>query len=117
MTSLDTVYSATLNRVAKWRNVFAGWQLGTRSDTDPEAKAVKDQREALILMRIEVTAMVALMIEKNVFTEQEFKASMIREADFLDKVFEKAFPGFSVADYGVKMTMPEAGETMRNWRP
>lgn len=31
-----------LQRLGKWRTVFASWQLGTRSKNDPEAQAVRD---------------------------------------------------------------------------
>src|SRR5205809_59165 len=46
---------AALNRLTKWRSVFAGWQLGTRPLGDPECDAVRDHREVTILMRAELT--------------------------------------------------------------
>lgn len=49
-----------LNRLAKWRTVFAGWQLGTRARGDPESDAVRDHREATIMLRAEVNALTAL---------------------------------------------------------
>jgi hypothetical protein len=31
-----------LQKLAKWRLIFAGWQLGTRLKGDPECDAVRD---------------------------------------------------------------------------
>jgi len=42
---------AALNVLAKWRAHFSGWQLGTRPKGDPEGDAVRDHREATILLR------------------------------------------------------------------
>jgi hypothetical protein len=103
--------------VAKWRTVFTGWQLGTREKGDPEGDAVRDHRELTLLLRIEVQALTALMIKKGVFSEREFGLQVIEEAEFFDKQLEKRFPGFRATDDGMQMTMPEAAETMRGWRP
>jgi hypothetical protein len=50
-----------LNRVAKWRGLFAGWQLGTRPKGDPECDAVRDHREITILLRVEASALTRLL--------------------------------------------------------
>jgi hypothetical protein len=63
-----------LNRLAKWRTVFAGWQLGTRAKGDPESDAVRDHREATILQRAELTALTSLLIKKQIITAAEFTA-------------------------------------------
>lgn len=102
-----------LNKLAKWRNVFASWQLGTRSDTDGECRAVKDHRELSILLRAEVTALTGLLIKKGVITEAGFDAALMSEAGQLDQDYEQRFPGFSTDQAGVRMKLPEAGETMR----
>src|SRR5438067_1656730 len=47
--AMNQALDAALNRLTKWRSVFCGWQLGTRSSTDPEAQAVRDHREATML--------------------------------------------------------------------
>lgn len=54
-----------LQKLCKWRSVFAGWQLGTRPDTDAECQAVRDHREVTMLMRAELSALTALLIEKG----------------------------------------------------
>ena len=61
--------SRAMNRLAKWRSVFAGWQLGTRQIGDPESDAVRDHREVTLLLRAEQSALVLLLIEKGIFTE------------------------------------------------
>lgn len=105
-----------LNRVTKWRNVFAGWQLGTRTDTDPECKAVKDHREVTILLRIEGSAMLKLLVDKGIFTEEEFQRGLIEEAELLDKDYERRFPGVQATDIGIKFDR-RAAETMKDWLP
>jgi hypothetical protein len=45
-------YMAALNRLCKWRAIFAGWQLGTRAKGDPESDAVRDHREVTILIML-----------------------------------------------------------------
>lgn len=108
-----------INKLAKWRSVFAGWQLGTRSRADGETRAVKDHREVTMLLRAEVNALTGLLIRKGVFTAEEFTEQLIAEAIHLDAEYEKRFPGFSTemdeatGDEGVHMEMPLAGETMR----
>jgi hypothetical protein len=52
-----------LNRLAKWRAVLAGWQLGTRPKGDSECDAVRDQRELLLILRAEVNAISALFCD------------------------------------------------------
>lgn len=106
-----------LQKLCKWRGVFAGWQLGTRPDTDPECQAVRDHREVTMLLRAEVSALTSLLIEKGVFTAGEVGPAVAIEAQFLDKAYEKKFPGISTSDVGVELKLPEALETMKGWRP
>lgn len=117
MSSVDEdKYKEVMNRVAKWRFVFASWQLGTRSNTDPECQAVKDHRELGIMLRIEVSALANLLIEKGVITLDEYKNQMITEAEFLDAAFEKKFPGFTSSDVGMSVNVEKAKETTKFWR-
>jgi len=74
-----------LQILGKWRSLFAGWQLGTRSTTDPECQAVKDHREVTILLRAEVNALTGLLIEKGVFTGEEFDIQLGDEAKALNE--------------------------------
>jgi hypothetical protein len=106
-----------LNRVAKWRNTLAGWQLGTRLDTDGEFLAVRDQREGQMMLRIEVSALTALLIEKGVFTPREFTEQMIVEAEDFEAKLERKFPGFKATDMGMSIDIAKARETMEGWPP
>ena len=105
-------YFKTLNRLAKWRKIFVSWQLGTRSDTDPEAKALADHREVTILLRAEMNALTRLMLEKKVFTETELMQTVESEAEFLMRAFEKIFPGAEATDGGMIIDLRKAQEWM-----
>lgn len=108
-----------LNRLAKWRNILAGWQLGTRATGDPECAAVRDTRELLLLMRADINALLALLVKKHVFTTEEWSEALEAEANQLSRDYERRFPGFTATDVGLEMRMPEAGETMKrmNFKP
>ena len=105
-----------LQRVAKWRMLFAGWQLGTRAKSDPEAAAVRDHREVTILLRVEASALARILIEKGICTAEEFTQIVGEEAALLDKAYEKRFPGISSSIDGL-IFGPEAAYTMRGWKP
>jgi hypothetical protein len=109
--------SRAVNRLAKWRSVFAGWQLGTRDEEDPECQAVRDHREATILLRAEFNALLGLLVKRGIFTEDEWLEALAAECDLLGKDYEAKFPGIHTTEYGVVFEMPEAVETMRKWRP
>jgi hypothetical protein len=103
-----------LNKLCKWRTFFASWQLGTRSRREGEVQAVKHHRELSILLRVEVTALTGLLLEKGVFTEQELNEAVTAEAKRLDHGYEESYPGWRSTDEGMSMKLPEAQETMRN---
>jgi hypothetical protein len=106
-----------LNRLAKWRSVFAGWQLGTRLDNDPECQAVRDHREATIMLRVEVSALTELLIRRGVFTIEEFNDALANEAEQLDADYAKRFPGITSSDHGMVYDPEVAARTMKGWRP
>lgn len=108
---------SALNRLAKWRSVFAGWQLGTRTDSDPESQAVRDHRESTLLQRIELSAITRLLIEKGVFTLEEMQIQLLDETEAMEAMLEKRFPGFKATAAGMQMDVAKAAETMKGWRP
>src|SRR6185312_5593866 len=108
---------AALNKITKWRSVFAGWQLGTRIKGDPECDAVRDHREVTILLRVEQSALLKLLTEKGVFTVEDWQQAIIDEAGVLDKDYEKRFPGIRSSDIGMDFDIGKARETMKHWRP
>jgi hypothetical protein len=108
-----------LERLAKWRGFLAGWQLGTRPDTDPECQAVRDHREATLVLRAELTAMTGLLLDRGVFTVDDFLARLDVEADAYNEALAKRFPGVTATDDGLHLDLQEIQRrgTMQGWRP
>ncbi len=107
------------NRLAKWRSWFAGWQLGTRPLGEPECDALRDHRELSIMLRAEMSAMTGLLIEKGVFTAEEFTEKFYDECHVLSLEYERRFPGVEATDVGLQMDPKMALDTMRrmNFKP
>jgi len=105
-----------VNRLGKWRTIFAGWQLGTRMKGDAECDAVRDHREATLIMRAELNALAQLLVDRGVFTAQEFSDQLNIEAERYCTTLSERFPGITATDDGLTMTA-KAADTMRNWRP
>lgn len=112
----DAEVAAIADRVTqkftKWRATFASWQLGTRSDRDGECRAVRDHRELSMLLRAEVSALTACLINAGVFTAREYTEQVIVEIEHLDESYSQRFPGFKSTEIGMSMSLPEAAETM-----
>lgn len=109
-----------LEKLGKWRALFAGWQLGTRLATDPESQAVRDVNERLLLLRVEVSALTALLIEKRVCTAEEFDIQLGDEAAALDAALERRFPGVTATEEGLSFDASRADEIrswMGHWKP
>lgn len=104
-----------LNIVAKWRVLFVGWQVGTRPKGDPEGDAIRDHRELSILLRVEVSALAGLLLEKGVFTPEEFDAALEREALQLTKDYERKFPGVVASEDGLTLDK-RALAWMKGWK-
>lgn len=104
-----------LQKLCKWRMVFAGWQMGTRANDDEASKALRDHREVTMLLRVEMSAFAALAIRQGFFTEDQWNDQLLIEARQLDAAYEHKFPGIKTSDIGVVITMPQASETMKNW--
>lgn len=117
MTNIETQLTAAMEKFAKWRSVFAGWQLGTRLKTDPECQAVKDHREVTIFLRAEVNALRALMIRSGIFTQEQLQLQLMDEIEALEKAYEKKFPGFKSSSIGMDVDVQQGAETTKGWRP
>jgi hypothetical protein len=104
-----------LNILAKWRTILAGWQLGTRPDSDPVAAAVRDHREVTLFLRAEVSALTHLFIQKGLVSEGEYLVALETAALQLSDDLARRFPGLTATEYGMDMKMPEAAETMKGW--
>lgn len=105
-----------LNKLAKWRSVLTGWQLGTRAMSDPECQAIRDHRELSLILRAEVTALTRVLVEKRLCTEDDINLALTKEAANLDRAMEERFPGFKSTQQGMVMTL-KAAETMKGWKP
>lgn len=105
--------------LSRWRTLFAGWQLGTRPDTDAEAAAVRDHREATLLHRAELSALTTLLLDKATFTQHEFLAAMEREATLLNMALADQFPGVTARMDGLHMEPKTVTKWMRerHWKP
>lgn len=109
--------SRTLNRLAKWRAHFAGWQLGTRLSGDPESEAVRDHREVSMIMRVELSAIAGLLIKKGVISQEELQAMLVLEAEQLEKAYERRWPGARATDEGMAYDVSQALVWMQRWKP
>jgi hypothetical protein len=118
MPGVEQQVRRALEKLCKWRAVFAGWQLGTRMMDDPEAQAVRDHREATILLRVEVSALVALLVDKGTFSLTEFQERLLEEAVALDRAYECRFPGIESTEHGIAINPAVVSEhhTMNGWR-
>ena len=107
-----------LEKLCKWRLVFASWQLGTRSKDDPECQAVRDHVDARLILRAEVSALTALLIKKGLISVEEFREQLETEAYLLDQMLEQKFPGWQSTEIGMAVVdVKKAIETMRGWKP
>lgn len=106
-------YQQQANRLCKWRTLFAGWVLGTRSDTDPRAAGMRDLQEVRLLLRAEVSALTNMLVAKGVCTTEEITAAVADECEYLNEAMAGRFPGIRATDDGLDIKMPEALETMR----
>lgn len=109
--------SEALNILCKWRVLLTGWQLGTRAKGDAEADAVRDHREATLLLRAEVTTLVELLIRKGVFTLDEFQQQLDIEAGLQSQAYERAFPGVHAGMDGLHIDMAKAAPWLQRFRP
>ena len=109
--------SETLQRLGKWRQILTIWQLGTRLSDDPEAQAVRDQRELLLLLRAEVNALTVLMLRRRMMTQAEFEAAIDVEAKFLMHALEKRFPGAKAELDGMHVDIAAAQPWLSKFPP
>lgn len=90
-----------LNKLCKWRSIFAGWMFGTRAMNAPGTAAMRDLAEKWLIMRAENNAILGLLLERKLFTESEFRKRLDKEADWLDRQQERNFPGMRTNEDGV----------------
>ena len=108
-------YNAAMNRLAKWRVVFCGWFMGTRPDTDQQAKAYKDLIERTLLMRAELSAVNRILVEKEIVGASELMDYIEEEAAELEKILELRFPGYKASEHGIDIDVELARKTSEGW--
>jgi len=107
------VADASLQRLAKWRSVFAGWQLGTRPRGDGESEAVRDHREVTMLLRAEVSALTRILLEAKLVDQNTLTRIVGEEAEYLSQAYEGKFPGARAIDEGMDFDVQTWAETTR----
>src|SRR5438270_12725647 len=113
---MDNLHTA-LNRLAKWRMIFASWQLGTRAKGDPECDAVRDHRETTILLRVEVNALEAVLRRHIDNFDLQFHQELIHEAELLERAYEAKFPAACATNDGINIDISVAKEWMDRFTP
>ena len=108
---------ATLQRLAKWRSHFAGWQLGTRKKDDPASQAVRCSAELMLLLRAETSAIARVLIEKGITTKEEFTITVGEEAEYLMEALENMWPGLKATDHGLSYDMKAAEPWLSKFYP
>lgn len=105
--------SRILSRLAKWRNVFM--MMATMGSVTSSERWIRDQAEKHLLLRVDANAIVALLIQKGVFSQIEYTAQLEVEAEALMEALEKSYPGFRAGDDGMILANPQAHQTMQGW--
>lgn len=105
--------SVALDRVCKWRTILAGRVWGTSAKT-PQAKGRTDIFERLIILRVELNALTALLLESGVIPEERYLNAIERAAIDLDNAYAEHFPGIRSSATGMVIG-PEAIKTMEGW--
>lgn len=98
---MEEMYQKAMNRVVKWAGFFTRWQLSKYTKDDPQVRALEKINQARIVARIEMNAIVKLMLLKGVITQDEFYQQMIEEAADFDRGMMQEYRGFHVTDTGV----------------
>lgn len=75
-----------LNRLRPWRSFFAA------RHGDPNDPAFVDFYEKWMLLRVETSAVSALLIERKIVTPEEFHEAMLAQAETLDEMLKDAHP-------------------------
>jgi hypothetical protein len=110
---LERRLRAAQEKLGKWRGLYAGWWFGTKPIGDSQAKAARDNFDRTIMLRCEVNALTAILLDKGVCTTDEFVAHLLEEVEHMDRELERQWPGFYTDGASLHMKLPAAAETMR----
>ena len=101
ITMLRTQFSHLITRLTQWKVVFANWQLGTRDPTDGTLLAIQDFREADIRTNVKLDALIQLLTERGIISEEGMLTEQIEVANNLEKSLENKFQGAKATDDGM----------------
>lgn len=107
-----------MNKLCKWRTVLAGWHTGSKALLNPQGKpepgvqAMRDLMDKWLIMRVDNSAMAAILIKKGIVTAEEFTAQVYAEAEHLDAALTTLFPGFRSTENGMSIDIEKALKTM-----
>ncbi|OLD63934.1 MAG: hypothetical protein AUF65_00875 [Chloroflexi bacterium 13_1_20CM_50_12] len=79
------------------------------SPDDPTYQAICDHRASTVLLRAGFSALTKMLIERGIFTLEEFHQELTEEAEQLSKDYEGKFPGMQYDRRAI--------EAMKNWKP
>ena len=101
--TLQAAAHSALKRLTKWRAILAGWQLGSKAKGQPACDAVRDHREATLVVRAELDALTATLISTGVLNHEEYLKALALAADRNNALLEKRFPGVKTTEQGIEL--------------
>jgi len=104
--TLSAALYTALSRLRQYGRVGIGRITGTCPSTN--GQAVMSLEEARLFHRVELSAVASLLIQKGVFTSEEFTVQMIEEARHLDAGLAKDWPEITVAEDGRSFSIDTA---------
>ncbi|MEN6535462.1 MAG: hypothetical protein ABFD89_17495 [Bryobacteraceae bacterium] len=121
-TSVERAESKTLvNLLVKKRAItldefraeLACLGFGHSALIDETDLAVIEHREATLLIRAELNALVGLLLQKDIITEDSWNAQLTIEANELSESYSKRFDGVRAENYGLSIDTARFAETCR----
>lgn len=101
-------------RLQRWPFGVVGEFLGKRSSVDPQGRAARRWIRRLLNTQAEQLALTAVLMDKGLFSPEEYERALQRAARQLCRELEEAFPGIKADENGVTIDR-EAIETMKDW--
>lgn len=90
-----------VRKISHWKVVFANWQLGTRDNNDGAFLAIQDAKEADLRTNIKLDALIKLLLERGLVSEECLLVEQIDVANKLETSLEGKFVGAVANDDGM----------------
>lgn len=92
---------------------YARWALGrvtgTTSTSDGKYKFFLDHAESRHFQRVELNALIALLIVKKVFTAEEWGKALLDEIEVYEQALRRDWPEITVSSDGRSFSVDPAG--------